>query len=110
MCKKLNDWGFCINGHIWNPRTCDKERNKACKFDEYLDIENCSCEKRLIGKLVLVCVDEILNTTERSFGNKISVCENNSLIHTISLIVICRLLLAAVFIGCYYYYKKTAQK
>ena len=31
---------------------CDCEYNKACKIDEYLDIKNCSCEKRLIGKLV----------------------------------------------------------
>ena len=29
------------------------EYNKACKTDECLDIKNCSCEKHLIGKLVL---------------------------------------------------------
>ena len=45
-----------------DPRTC--ECNKACKSDEHLDIENCSCEKDLIGKLVLECRDGILNTTE----------------------------------------------
>ena len=27
-----------------------------------LDIKNCSCKKRLIGKLLLECKDEILNT------------------------------------------------
>ena len=42
---------------------CDYECNKACKIDEYLDTKNCSCKKRLIGKLLLECKDEILNTT-----------------------------------------------
>ena len=33
--------------------------NKAFKIDEYLDIKNCSGEKRLISKLVLECGDEL---------------------------------------------------
>ena len=37
---------------MWNYSMCDCECNKACKIDEYLDIKNCSSEKRLIGKLV----------------------------------------------------------
>ena len=43
---------------------CDCECNKTCKIDKYLDIKNCSCEKRLVGKLVFECEREILNTTE----------------------------------------------
>ena len=31
---------------------------------EYLDIKNCACKKRLLGKLLLVCDNEILSTTE----------------------------------------------
>ena len=49
---------------------CDCECNKTCKIDEYLDIKNCSCKKRLFGKLELVCDDEILNTTETSLDDK----------------------------------------
>ena len=45
--------------YIWNPSACDFQCNKACKIDEFLDIKNWSCEKRLIGKLVLECEDEI---------------------------------------------------
>ena len=45
-----------------DPRTCGC--NKACKSDEHLDIENCSCKKDLIGKLVLEWGDRILSTTE----------------------------------------------
>ena len=55
---------------MWNPSTCDCKCNKICKIDEYLDIRNCSCEKRLLGKLVLVCEDEMLNTTETSLDDK----------------------------------------
>ena len=50
---------------MWNTRTCDCECNKACKIDEYLDIKIFSCKKRLIGKLVLECEDETLNTAEK---------------------------------------------
>ena len=33
-----------------NPSTQDCERNRACKVDEYLDIKNSSCGKRLVDK------------------------------------------------------------
>ena len=55
---------------MWDPITCDCECSKACIIDEYLDIKNCSCEKRLFGKLVLAREDEILNTTETSLDNE----------------------------------------
>ena len=32
--------------------------------------KNCSCEKCLIGKLILECEDEILNTTEALLNDK----------------------------------------
>ena len=47
---------------MWNYRTCDCEYNKLRKT-ENLDNKS-SCKKRLIGKLVLPCEDEILNTFE----------------------------------------------
>ena len=69
-CKQLDDWSSCKDVYMWNPRTCDCECNKACKIDEYLNIKNCLCKKRLIGKLVLECENKILNTTETSFYEK----------------------------------------
>ena len=36
----------------------------------YLDIKNCSCKKHLLDKLVLLCENEILNTTEASVDDK----------------------------------------
>ena len=46
-----------------NVTKCICEPNKTFENDEYLDIENCSYEKRLPGKLAL-------NTTETSFVDK----------------------------------------
>ena len=66
VCKELDDWGFCEKVYMWNPGTSDCECSKTCKIDESLDTKNCSCEKRLICKLVLGCNDEILNTTKTS--------------------------------------------
>ena len=34
----LDDWGFCENDYMWNSSTCDCECIKACKIDEYLNI------------------------------------------------------------------------
>ena len=48
---------------MWNLSICGCECNKACKIDEYLVIKNCSCEKRLIEKLLLEYEDKILNAS-----------------------------------------------
>ena len=49
---------------MWNPSTCDCEYDKTCRIGEYLYIKNFACKELVIGKLVLTCEDEILNTTE----------------------------------------------
>ena len=100
---------------MWNRRTCDFGSNKACKINKYLDIKNCSCEKRL-GKLVLGFEDEILNTTETTakdlscptpFVDKNVIYENNDCaIYIISLIIICLFLLVAISFSCCFYYAK----
>ena len=62
-------------------------------------------QKRLFGKLVLACEDEIFNATKTSINNK-KVSQNNGLIHTISLAIILLLSLLVVFVNCYNYYTK----
>ena len=95
-----------------NTSTCDCKCDMTCKIDKYLDIKNCLCKKLLIGKLVLECEDEILNTTEISLDDKKVTCEeNNCLINMISFAILCLLLLAlslslALSIGCHYYYTR----
>ena len=48
---------------MWNPNNFECECSKTWKLDELLAIKKCSCEKRLFGKLVLGCEDEVWNTT-----------------------------------------------
>ena len=67
---KLDDWGSFEKDHMSNPSTCDCDCNKTCKIDKCLYIKNCSCKKRLIGKLVLECEDKVLNTTEPLLNDK----------------------------------------
>ena len=70
-----------------------------------MSIKDCFYEKHLIRKLVLACNDEILNTTETSFYDKIVTCEkSNSINHMTSLVVIHFLLLAFISISSFYYY------
>ena len=83
---------------------CDCECNKTCKIDEYLDIKNFSCVKRLVGQSVLECEDEILSITE-AFGKKITCKKSNCFIHTILFVIIC-LLLLVICVSCCFYYTK----
>ena len=46
------------------------ECNKLCNICEHLGVKNCSCQKLLIGKLVLEYKNEILNTFETSLDDK----------------------------------------
>ena len=72
------------------------------KLTNILILKVYSCEKRLIGKLILECEDEILNATENSLDDEIVTCKK-CLIHTTSLVITCFLLLAVISNGCYYY-------
>ena len=69
LCNSKQKWNP-EKGYMWNPSTCCCECNKACKIDKYLDTKNCLCEKSLIGKLLLKCEDEVLNTTETLLDDK----------------------------------------
>ena len=108
--KELIDTGKCCNGFIWNPSIC--ECDKSCDVAEYLDYANSRCRKRL-NKLVLECEDEMLNTTDTiSIAGKKVKCKNNCLIYItiIVLSIMCLILLAIVFISCYYYTKYWVKK
>ena len=71
-----------------NPSAWDCECNKAFKTDEYLNIRNCFCEKRLIDELVLICGDAISNTT-KTFDKKVTCEKSNWFVYTISSVIIC---------------------
>ena len=97
-CKELDDWDSCKNDCMWKSTTCDWQCNKVCEIDEYLDIKNVSSKKHLFFKLVLKCEDEILNTSETLLNNeKVTFEKSIFFILTISLIIICFLLLFVIF-------------
>ena len=72
-------------------------------------------KKHLIGKLVLECEDEILNTTEIPLEDKKITCKKyyasytiyyvlfKCLVYTISLVITCLLLLIVICVSCFYY-------
>ena len=80
-------------------------------FRKKLKIKNCFCEKRLIGKLVLECEDEILNTNETILNdNKVAYAKKDCSLHTTSLVIICLLLLVVICVSCCFYYTKYRSK
>ena len=74
---------------IWSP----------IKHAKLINIKNYTCEKRPIGKLVLECQDEILNTTETILnGKRVACSKSNCLINTILFVMICLLMLVINFV------------
>ena len=58
-CTELNGKGVCDKGFIWNPSSCECESNKSCDVREYLDYGDCKFRKRLVGKLVQECTENL---------------------------------------------------
>ena len=58
-CKELIYKGRFDKGFIWNPSNCECECGKSWNVGEYLDYENCKCRKKLVGKFVEECNEEI---------------------------------------------------
>ena len=58
-CKELIYKGVCDKGFIWNPSNCECECDKSCDIGEYLDYESCKCRKKLVGKLVEKCTENV---------------------------------------------------
>ena len=57
------------------------------------------------------CEDEILNTTQTLLNHKkVAFEKSNPLIHIISLIITCLLLLFVICVSCYFYYTKYRPK
>ena len=77
-CKELVDKGVCEKGSIWNPSNCECKCDKSCDVGEYLDYQNCQCEKKLVDKLVEKCaetVEEVLKLVKLA---KITLPENEN--------------------------------
>ena len=87
-CKKLDNWKkldewVLVKMILYGIVVRVIVSIKSCKIDEYSGIKNCSCKKLLIGKLVLVCEGEILNTSRISFVDKKVTCKKNNSLFTL---------------------------
>ena len=54
-CDCNEDFGDIINcdkGYMWNPSTCECQCDKWCKQEQYLDLKNCVCKNKLIGRII----------------------------------------------------------
>ena len=58
-CKKLINKSIFDKGFSWNPSNCECECDKYCDVGQYLDYEICKCRKKLIGKLLVECTENI---------------------------------------------------
>ena len=108
------DEGGYDDEFTWNHECeCECESNKSCDFGEYLDYENCKCGKKLIGKLVLECKNEILNAiplnetdavsvTDKNVICKLNICKLNKRHNCLIYIILWIILLAVVSTSCYY--------
>ena len=89
-CKELYDWSSCEDDYMWNPSTSNCESKNACKIDEYLDIKDFSCNKRLFRKIIVSMWRwDIKYNWNLKCREKNNMRKNNSFIHTITLVIIC---------------------
>ena len=58
-CKYLIDKGRCDDEFVWNPIIFECEYHESCDAVEYLDYANCKCRKRIIGRVVEWCDEDI---------------------------------------------------
>ena len=48
---------MCDKGFIWDFSICERECDKSCDVEEYLDYKNCKCRNKLVDKLVEECTE-----------------------------------------------------
>ena len=101
---------MCNKGFIWNPSSCECECDKSCDVGEYSDYKNCNCRKRIIGKLVNECSENIYEneTVDITPLNVYKKVCNSCVIYIVSFVVflIANIYISSVFIYFYWYLKK----
>ena len=58
-CKELIDKSVSDKRISWNHSNCECECDKLCDVGEYLDYENCKCNKKFVDKLVEECTETV---------------------------------------------------
>ena len=60
----------CTKGYTWNPSTCECQCDTWCKPGQYLDLKNCICKHKLIGRIIEECTSVINETIINNVDNK----------------------------------------
>ena len=95
----------CTKGHMWNPSTCECQCDTLCKPGQYLDLKNCVCKNKLVGKLVEESTSLI---NETLINNKDNITNNNTYLILFIVFLIGFIVFLIGFI--YYYYRNNANK
>ena len=105
-CKELIDKGVCDKGFIWNPSNCECECDKLCDIGEYLDYSTCKCRKKLVGKLIEECTENIgeIKLVETSAENEHK-CSSGT-VYKVLFWILFIFLIISVGIGIYFAYYK----
>ena len=104
-CKELINKGVCDKGFIWNSSNCECECDKSCYISEYLDYENCKCRKKLFGKLVEECtenINEIKLVEVTPFENKNNYEYNSCRVYIALMIVVFTIFIGITIYLVYY--------
>ena len=101
----MTDKGRSDNGFIWNPNICDRECDKSCNVEEYLDYTNCKCRKRQTDKIVKRC-DENIDGNKMVFKTILydhrKVCKSCMLYIVLSIIAF--IIIISISSMCLYFY------
>ena len=91
----------CAKGYMRNPSTCECQCDKWCKPGQYLDLKNCVCKNKLVGRLISECTCIINETT---MNNDID--NNTARFNAITYVFIGLFLLTLVICFCVFPYFK----
>ena len=103
-CKELIDKGVCNKGFVWNPSNCECKCNQSCDVGEYLDYENWKCGRKLVGKLVEECTENV----EKAKIAEITLTENINKCSSCTLYIVLFSIIFTINIGIatyFVYYK-----
>ena len=89
-CREFIDKRICDKGFTWNSSNCQYECDKLCDIGEYLHYENYKCRKKLVGKLVEECSENIDGNEmiHKDFRNVCNSCQIYLVLLVITFLII----------------------
>ena len=60
----------CTKVYMWNPSLCECQCDMWCKPSQYLDLKNCVCKNKLVGRVIAECTNVINGTMMNNRDNE----------------------------------------